>query len=263
MEREIEKLKENPHYSYSALQIYLSCPMRYYFRYVEHAEVERTSASIPFGRAFHAVLSERAMKGTDYTVEDAKEDFAVYFKGETEVCENLCFKPGETYDSCLKKGFELLEVAYENWSDDYAVKSVAESFSVEVPGLQKPLIGEFDLIIEDGGDEAICDWKTSGSKWPTGKVDRDLQATVFCYAYKQLHGKSPLFRFDVITKTKHPSVNSHYTIRTQDELERFEFIAGKIEKAVNAELFYPNESVINCAECPYADRCKKATWKGG
>ena len=95
-----------------------------------------------------------------------------------------------------------------------------------------------------------------------GKADRDLQASAFCYAYKQVHGKNPVFRFDVITKTKQPSVNSHYTLRTQDELDRFEFIAGRIEKAVNAELFYPNENIINCAECPYADRCKKATWKG-
>jgi len=258
----ILELKKQPHWSYSALQCYLSCPMKYKFRYVDNAPVERTCSALPFGRAFHAVLSERARKGACSKLEDAQDDFAVYFKGETEVCENLCFKPGETYDSCLKKGFELLEVAYENWSDDYAVKSVAESFSVEVPGLQKPLIGEFDLVIEDGGDEAICDWKTSGSKWPAGKVDRDLQATVFCYAYKKLHGKSPLFRFDVYTKTKDPSLYQFYTVRTQDELDRFEFIAGKIEKAVNAELFFPNESIINCAECPYADRCRKSTRKG-
>ena len=258
----ILELKKQPHWSYSALQCYLTCPMKYKFRYVDNAPVERTCSALPFGRAFHAVLSERARKGAFSKLEDAQDDFAVYFKAETEVCENLCFKPGETYDSCLKKGFELLEVAYENWSDDYAVKSVAESFSVEVPGLQKPLIGEFDLIIEDGGDEAICDWKTSGSKWPTGKVDRDLQATVFCYAYKKIHGKSPLFRFDVYTKTKDPSLYQFYTVRTQDELDRFEFVACKIEKAVNEELFFPNENIINCAECPYADRCKKATWKG-
>ena len=258
----IHELKKQPHWSYSALQCYLTCPMKYKFRYVDNAPVERTCSALPFGRAFHAVLSERARKGACSKLEDAQDDFAVYFKGETEVCENLCFKPGETYDSCLKKGFELLEVAYENWSDDYAVKSVAESFSVEVPGLQKPLIGEFDLIIEDGGDEAICDWKTSGSKWPTGKVDRDLQATVFCYAYKKLHGKSPLFRFDVYTKTKDPSLYQFYTVRTQDELDRFEFVACQIEKAVNAELFFPNENIISCAECPYADRCKKSTRKG-
>ena len=65
-----------------------------------------------------------------------------------------------------------------------------------------------------------------------------------------------------LIRTKVPGVNSHYTLRTQDELDRFEFIACRIEKAVDAGLFYPNENIINCAECPYADRCKKATWKG-
>ena len=156
----------------------------------------------------------------------------------------------------------MLKVAYENWSDDFVVKSVAESFSVEVPGLQKPLIGEFDLVVTDGGDEAVCDWKTAGSKWPVGKADRDLQATAFCYAYKKIYGKAPVFRFDVYTKTKTPALNQYYTLRTQDELDRFEFVANKIEKAVSAELFYPNENILNCAECPYADRCRKATWKG-
>ena len=70
MERKIETMRDAPHWSYSAFQTYLTCPVRYYFRYIEHAEVERTSISIPFGRAFHAVLSERAMKGADYTIED-------------------------------------------------------------------------------------------------------------------------------------------------------------------------------------------------
>ena len=89
MERTIDTVRETPHWSYSAFNTYLTCPMRYYFRYIEHAEVERTSVNMPFGRAFHAVLSERARKGSSYTIEEAKDDFAVYFKGETEVSENL------------------------------------------------------------------------------------------------------------------------------------------------------------------------------
>ena len=97
MERIIETIREKPHWSYSAFNTYLTCPLRYYFRYIEHAEVERTSVSIPFGRAFHAVLSERAMKGADYTIEEAKEDFAVYFRGETEVSENLTYNGEKCY----------------------------------------------------------------------------------------------------------------------------------------------------------------------
>ena len=257
MEREIETMKEKLHWSYSAFQTYLICPLRFFFKYEAKAEVERTSVSLPFGRAFHAVLSERAMKGTEYTVEDAKEDFAVYFRGETEVTENLTYsKPDEDFWFWEQRGYDMLEVAFAEWSDDYAVKSVAEAFSVEVPGLSKPLIGEFDLVVTDGGATTIADWKTASAKWPAGKIEHDLQATAFSFAYEQTHGKIPLFRFDVFTKAKTPAHHQFYTARTQDDLDRFVYLAGQIEKAANNGIFLPVESCINCTslsgERPYS-----------
>ena len=263
MERKIETMRESPHYSYSAFNIFLSCPMRYYFRYVEHAEVERTSVSIPFGRAFHAVLSERAMKGTNYAIEDARENFAVYFQGETEVSENISYKPGEDYWFWVQRGCDMLEVALAEWEDDYTVKSVAEAFSVDVPGLSKPLVGEFDLVVTDGGDNAIVDWKTSSMKWPNGKADRDLQATVFTYAYQQKYGVNPLFRFDVFTKTQKPAHHQFYTLRSHDDFDRFVYLAGQIEKAINTGIFLPVESCMNCTECAYSSRCRAIHRKVG
>ena len=263
MKRTIETMKETPHWSYSAFNTYLACPMKFFFRYIAHAEPERTSVSLPFGRAFHAVLSLRAEKGSDYSAEDAKEDFAVYFRGETEVCENLTYKADEDYWFWEGRGCEMLDVALAEWSDDYTVKSVAEAFSVEVPGLSRPLVGEFDLVVTDGGDETICDWKTASVKWPTGKVERDLQATTFCYAYQQKHGVNPMFRFDVFTKAKNPAHHQFYTLRTDDDFDRFVYLANQIEAAVNTGVFVPVESCMNCAECAYNSRCKAAHRKVG
>ena len=251
---------EQPHWSYSSLACYLQCPLKYALRYIENAEVERTSVSLPFGRAFHAVLSERARKGSGFKLEEAQADFAVYFRGETDVCEHLTFKADETFDSCLNKGCEMLAVALENWQDDYVVKAVAEPFTVTIPGAERPLIGEFDLVVKDGSDEAVVDWKTASSRWPMGKADRELQATAYCYAYKQIHGVNPIFRYDVYTKAKEPTVSNWYTVRTADELERFAWIVSRIEQSVKTGIFYPNESVMNCGECPYRERCRK--WKG-
>jgi putative RecB family exonuclease len=263
MERKIETVRETPHWSYSAFNTYLTCPMRYYFRYIEHAEVERTNVSIPFGRAFHAVLSDRARKGSSYTVEDAKEDFAVYFRGETEVSENLTYKADEDYWFWDKRGCEMLDVALAEWPDDYTVKSVAEAFSVDVPGLSKPLVGEFDLVTVDSGDDTICDWKTASMKWPNGKADRDLQATVFTYAYQQIYGTNPVFRFDVFTKAQKPAHHQFYTLRSHDDFERFVYLAGIIENAVNIGIFLPIESCMNCSECAYRERCKAMHRKVG
>ena len=97
------------------------------------------------------------------------------------------------------------------WQDYYTIREVAQCFSIEVPGLNMPLIGELDCVVTDGKDTCIVDWKTSASKWPSEKADKDLQATIYTYAYKQMNGILPLFRFDVVTKTKTPSVENHYT----------------------------------------------------
>jgi len=119
------------------------------------------------------------------------------------------------------------------------------------------LIGEFDCVVTDGHDNCIVDWKTASAKWPVGKADKDLQATAFSYAFKQKYGEKPLFRFDVFTKAKSPTVNNHYTLRTDNELDRFVSLANGIEKSVNSGNFYPNEGGFGCTECPYRDRCKK------
>ena len=144
-----------------------------------------------------------------------------------------------------------------------SISSVAEAFSVDVPGLSKPLVGEFDLVTVDGGDETICDWKTASMKWPNGKADRDLQATTFCYAYEKLHATNPVFRFDVFTKAKTPAHHQIYTLRSHDDFARFIYLAGKIEKAVNSGIFLPVESCMICAECAYGSRCKAAHRKAG
>ena len=253
----IDKLRENPHWSYSAMQCYLTCPLKYKFRYIDNAEPERTGSCFIFGKAFHAALSERARIGKDMSEREVCDVCEDYFKVECDAAVNLTFKPNESYDSMLLTGVKMLEVACKNWMDDFAVESVAETFSVTVPGLSKPLIGEFDCVVTDGRDRCIVDWKTASAKWPLDKADKDLQATAFCYAFREKYGEKPLFRFDVYTKAKTPTVNNHYTLRTDNELDRFVSLANGIERSVISGNFYPNESGFSCGECPYRDRCKK------
>ena len=154
----IHELREKPHWSYSALQCYLTCPMKYKFRYVDNAPVERTCSALPFGRAFHAALSERARVGMDLKLTDTKEIFADFFKVETDAAENLRYKANETFDSLLNTGFDMLAAALENWQDDFAVKSVAESFSVKVPGLWRPLSRDRKLMLHSCLSQSTQGW---------------------------------------------------------------------------------------------------------
>ena len=126
----LEKLRAMPHWSYSAFQCYLSCPLKYKFRYLDHAEPERTSSCFPFGRAIHAALTERARIGRDMSIREVVDVFEDVFKVETDAAVNLSYKAGESYDSLIETGIKMLEVACENWIDDFAVQRVAEGFTV-------------------------------------------------------------------------------------------------------------------------------------
>ena len=256
----IDELRQEPHWSYSALNTYLNiCQAQYFYRYVEQAEVERTSVCFPFGKAFHAALSAQAwecMMGNSLRQDELVERFAEAFRIEAEATPNLIYKEGENFDTIIDLATKMLDAALANWTDYYTIKGVAQAFKVDVPGLDKPLIGEFDLIVRDGRDACIVDWKTSASRWPAGKADRDLQATVFSYAYEKLNDTTPLFRFDVITKAKNPVCETHYTCRDEAAFRRFESLAARVQDAVDKSVFLPNETSFACAECPYKNRCK-------
>lgn len=260
MENDLQAKRENPHWSFSALNSYLNiCQMQFYFRYIEKAEVERRSAALPFGRAFHATLfhqAEAAMNGGKLTLEDAACCFGDYWLTEVRAIEELViFKPGEDIDTLRAKGVDMLAAYLPNWSDFYSIRSVSETFDVFLPGLREPLIGEFDMVVDEGHDPCIVDWKTSCQRWPAGKADKDLQATIYCYAYHHINKQFPLFRFDIVTKAKTPVLDVCYTQRGADSFKRLEFLACRVQDAVDKGVFIPAETSFACGECPYTGRC--------
>jgi len=260
----IDELRTKPHWSYTALNTYLNvCQLQYFFRYIEQAEVEQISASLIFGKAFHAALSQQADvagSGSNLSVENLGDMFDEYFTASVKATDNVKYKVGEDTDTMCDLARRMFKPVLDNWSDFYNVRSIAEGFEVTVPGLDKPLVGEFDLVINDGREPCIVDWKTSSSRWPSGKADRDLQATVFSYAYHQMHDELPLFRFDVVTKAKSPTCETYYTTRSPDDFARFEVIANRVQDAIDKGVFLPNETSFACPECPYKNHCKQ--WKG-
>ncbi|MDD3020579.1 MAG: PD-(D/E)XK nuclease family protein [Alphaproteobacteria bacterium] len=259
-ELKLEELRKEPHWSYSSLNTYLNiCSLQYYFRYVEKAEAEQTSSCFPFGRAFHTALSEQArsaMKGKSLTLTQITEVFREFFKAECACCENLKFKEDESIDTMISKAENMLTQALANWRDFWNIKGIAVPFSYQIPGVSKVLIGEYDIVVQDNDRPCIVDWKTSAQKWNENKVQKDLQATTFSYSFYKTQALTPSFRFDVITKGKNPSVESHYTQRGLNEFQRFEKIITSVEKAVKADVFLPSETSFSCADCAYANRCR-------
>ncbi len=266
----LSQLKEQPHYSYSAISAYLNCQLLYYYRYIEKRTAERTPAALPFGTAFHSAMSEQAhaaQKGELIKPPELKDIFAEYFKANIAGSPEIVFKEGDDMDSLIGLAGGMLETATSGWPDFHqTIAGVAMPFRFEIDGLSKPIVGEYDLLVkeptpfdepEDDRYVTIVDWKTASRMWPDGKAEHDLQATFYIAAYMSVHRISPSFRFDVLTKAKTPKSMRFYTSRTRDQIERMKRIALAVDKAINAGVFMPNENSFGCADCPYASACAK------
>ncbi len=264
----LAQLKEQPHYSYTALNSYINtCQLLYYYRYVEKAEPERTPVALPFGSAFHSVLSEQAQAaktGKLLTAEQMTDAFATYFQANCKDADNIVFKQDENIEDQIATAKRMFETVNREWIDYWNIESVAEPFKVEMPGLSKPIIGELDMVIAektpfdgetDRGFDTIVDFKTAVRMWSEDRPVKDLQATVFSYAFEKIHHRRPSFRFDVVTKTKTPAVKHLYTSRDDDHYLRLEKMFTTADKGIQAGVFLPNESCFACSDCPYADRC--------
>ena len=262
------QLKERPHYSYTALNAYINtCQLLYYYRYIEKAEAERTPVALPFGTAFHSVLSEQAQAaktGSLMTAEEMSDAFAAYFQAACKDAGNVVFKRDETIDDQIATARRMSEAVNLEWIDYWNIQSVAEPFRVEVPGLSKPVIGELDMVVSEqtpfddertGPLDTVVDFKTAARMWSDDKPAKDLQATVFSYAFEKVHGRRPSFRFDVVTKAKAPTVKRFHTSRDDGHYRRLEKLLATADRGIQAGVFLPNETSFACADCPFADRC--------
>ena len=264
------QLSAKPHYSYTALNTYLTvCQLQFYYRYVEKAEQERTSAALPFGTSFHQVLSEQAQaakNGRLLASSEMKDAFNAYFTIGCKAAGNIVFKGDESIDTLTETAGRMFDMMNRNWIDYYNIRSVAEPFSVDVPGLSKPVIGEFDMVVteslpfnEEGQTErpVIVDFKTAARQWPEDKAAKDLQATIFSYAYSRNQCETPSFRFDVITTAKQPTVKRFTTERGEGDFKRMVKLFQTADRGIAAGVFMPSDTCFSCPDCPYADRCRR------
>lgn len=60
--------------------------------------------------------------------------------------------------------------------------------------VSKPLIGEFDAVVENQG-RLVVDLKTAAAKWPAQKCRSDLQATAYLGLRQSVSSQQSLFRY--------------------------------------------------------------------
>lgn len=261
----LSELRERPHLSASQINQLLNiCSLQFYFERIAKLKRQFVSSSLVFGSCVHAVLEQQTlirMKGGEPNREDALEMFTERWD-KSQKDQPIKYGAKESGPDLADKGRRVVECFMDNTDPDEKVLAVSEAFAVPVykPDgtiAELPIVGEFDLVVERDGKPVIVDWKTAARKWPARHEDKSLQATVYSYAWNQLHGERPPIRFDVVTKTKAPVFEHRPTARSESAENRMAMLIDKAQQIVKHGLYYPHEASFFCASCPYADACRK------
>lgn len=254
-----------PHWSYSAINQYLRCPLQFYFRRVLKLPEPTISSGLVLGSAvhnalafYHMSLKQRRQTGT----EDVRQSYLEHWEFREEE-KPIEFKAGESRTNLIDLGMALIDL-YLREPPPPEIVSVEQRILVPLHNsegeyLETPLVAIADLVTRDEGGLKINEFKTSGRSYGELEVQTSLQATCYANAAWETFGEQAAVEYAVLVKTKTPKVQRIKTNRKEEDFGRLGDLVENVERAVNSGIFYPIETPLNCSTCPYRQQCRD--WK--
>jgi CRISPR/Cas system-associated exonuclease Cas4 (RecB family) len=265
-----EDIEAQLHISYSQLNNFLLCPMKYAHNYVWGTPHESKPVALILGRAVHKaaqVFYNRLKQANKFpAVDEICDAFKADFDEGVKHAEvEITFKDGETVQTVRDQGIEFVRL-FHSQIQPQEIAAVELPFSVAVPdiftgrgNLPARLTGIFDLIERDSqGTYLIAELKTSSQRFSSLKLEYDLQATVYSYALSKLRlsttESSCLVRYDVLIKNKKPAFEHYFVSRTEKDYEKLIHLINHVLKAIEARVFY-RQTGWQCADCQFKQAC--------
>lgn len=218
------------------------------------------------GSAVHSALATYHLKlqsGGVVTAESIRQAYLDAWEGQIEDGQVVTLS-GKSLGDSRDLGMTLVEVYLEQPASGsiIAVESPMMSPIANSRGeyLEKPILIVADLVTrQEDGTLLITEIKTSGRAYSESEVATSLQPTFYANSIFETTGEEPAVEFTVLVKTKVPKIQA---IRTTSDYRRLGDLIGVVERAVEAGVFYPVESPMNCSGCPFYRPCREWTGQG-
>jgi putative RecB family exonuclease len=251
------------HLSYSQINCYTSCPLKYRFHYIDGLEEEITSSALLFGSGIHSGLQAylQSILEADHLRPDQLLDIFID-EWRTSQRGKIRYSARESEESLTNKAHELFTLFVDAYDPQGEVIAVEEAFRIDLnenvddsPVALPPLVGSIDAIIKNGST-ALIDFKTASRK-PNGDVNAmqlvaySLGATTLGYEPNEL-----AYRYEYLVKTVKPGLVNHPVRIDDDDRRRFVKIVTRVWKAIQSSIFYPNPSYL-CSSCGYQTYCNE------
>jgi putative RecB family exonuclease len=257
---------DRPHWSYSQVSQFLRCPLQFYFERVVKLPKPFISSGLVLGASVHQALAEfhlSIQREIPLGPEQLRQ-VVVRTWEEMENREPIQYRDGEDRTKSLDQAVALVELYAKEPVPDCVV-AVEEPllvplFNSQGEALEKPLLAIPDLLIRDKEGLWVTEFKTSGRRFGETETESSLQASCYTHAVQDRYGEQPRVRYTVLVKTKTPQIQHLETIRNDADINRLGDIVQAVERAIEAEVFYPIESQMTCSGCSFFKSCRE--WQG-
>ena len=230
---------------------YLTCPAKWYFRYLIGLSESATGA-LALGRAFHATLArnfrQKISTGRDMETVELCEAFAEEWSLATS---DAVLRDDEDATELARTGQILVAAYIAEAAPSVKPQAIEQTVQGQIAGVK--VRGIVDLLDVDG---CVFDFKTA-SKRPNGiSAEHGLQLTTYAVITP---GTSGLCRLDTVTKTKTVQVvQQSYQVGAEDR--RFaETLYPMVQESIRDGIYPPHRSSPMCSRryCGYWRDCER------
>jgi CRISPR/Cas system-associated exonuclease Cas4 (RecB family) len=250
------------HISVSELREFLSCPLRWWYKYRLGMWTNRTTAYFALGTSVHAGLQRwyEPITGGKRNG-DLSMVYNHYRKTWALEAEKVDWS-GEKERDSMSEGFtgeEMLRAAILE-GDDWEAKHVEHTLMSEIKHsklgkLPIKLKTNLDMLNKDLN---VVEHKTAQRKWEKDREHGDIQATAYANAVRENYGHDPSITFNIISNSaKGVNVDRRITTRSQDEIDKMYIGARAFLDAIEKGAIYPNPTAFAHATCEFKTLCNK------
>ncbi len=268
--KSIEERQRGPdaYISASRLSCWLSCPRKWFYRYVEGIRTPTTPALFT-GKGCHSALElYYRHRQLDVTLEtaDVTSKFLESWAGLIDQ-EEVTFTDVAQEQAMRTKVCDLVAAYLAVVPKDE--KPLAVEVAVEVPlvdpdtgeDLGMPLVGIIDLVLEGVEGPVICDFKTAARSSEPMAISHEIQLSSYAWLYRQVTGQQEGgLEIRSLIKTKQPKVEIHpYAARSDAHFRRLFAVIREYLDALDSgkHNFRPG---FGCGMCDYRRECQ--AWDG-
>lgn len=250
-----------PHWSYSAINQFLRCPLQFYFERVLGLPQKTVSSNLVLGSAVHKTLEayHRGLQnGTPAKEDELKTAFLSSWESREKNSE-ISYRNGDSRDGVLDQGIGLIELYLKEPppSDILAVEKdmIVPLHNSQGAYLETPLVVVIDLVTRTEEGLKIVEFKTSGRAYGGFEADTSLQPTCYVNAIREVYGEPATVEFTVLVKTKTPKIQRLSAFRDGGDLCRLGDLVQTVERAIEVGAFFPVENPMNCSGCAHRQSC--------